>query len=479
MNLYSPRTRSFILLKFFALFILISGSTASFAAGLWGTHLKPFSAQSPWNSRPVDPVLGDFEIPRSEYFPTVAQGAYSTGAFLAAPDDQSMQVLALPGRRGVWDPDAEEFQSAIGIAHWPAGVLPASGSDGHADIVDPVLGIVHSFFQLRNIDGQWRAAQYAWTSIGGRGWGEPGHYFQGARAAAVPSLGGIIRKHEIDDGDAIYTHALAASLTFNALSANPTYVYPATSADANAATTNTGRIPEGALLMLPAGFDTSTIGNVKLRKVAETLKVYGAYVVDRNFGTPFVIYVENGSNFSLHGNKWDNAVARDLDRIRAALRQVVKTNGWLDGDGKPMEMERRLNLLSMRGAWKLNSGPRVGVFNTWQQRVLFAPASGPAVQTNYSNRNLNPVSWAVPQAGEAYRLTVNASGGARLRLQLFALKSSAKLFDSGELEDRRVVVFNWPAEQTRAVAVVYSGDGGQASSVGGSLVAVDSTEAKR
>ena len=109
--------------------------------------------------------------------------------------------------------------------------------------------------------------------------------------------------------------------------------------------------------MLPAGFDTSTIGNVKLRKVAETLKVYGAYVVDRNFGTPFVIYVENGSNFSLHGNKWDNAVARDLDRIRAALRQVVKTNGWLDGDGKPMEMERRLNLLSMRGAWKLNSGP--------------------------------------------------------------------------------------------------------------------------
>jgi hypothetical protein len=427
----------------------------------------------------VTPLLGNFEIPRSDYFPTVAQGKYSTGVFLAAAEDQPVSVLALQGRRGVWIPDAEEYRQSIAVAHWPADVLPASGSDGHADIVDPGLGIVHSFFQLKNIDGQWRAGQYAWTSIGGRGWGEPGHYFQGARAAAVPSMGGIIRKHEVDDGDALYRHALAASLTFNALSANPAYIYPATSADSNAATTNSGGIPEGALLMLPASFDTSTISNAKLRKVAETLKVYGAYVVDRNFGTPFVIYVENGSDFNLHGSKWDNAVARDLDRIRAALRQVVKTSGWLDGDGKAMKMDRRLNLLSMRGAWKLDSGNQAGVYDTWQQRLMFAPASGPVVQTNYSGRILNPVTWAIPKAGEAFRLTVHATGGARLRLQLFALKSSQKLFDSGELADERVVVFNWPAEQARAVAIAYSGVGGQASSVGGSLVAVGGDEAER
>jgi len=480
MNSYLPKEGLFFyLLKYIIVFISLGGSMAVFAEGLWGTYLKPFSVQSPWNARPVAPVLDNFEIPRSDYFPTVAQGKYSTGVFLASADDQSMPVLALPGRRGVWIPDAEEYRQTVEIAHWPAGVLPASGSDGHADIVDPGLGIVHSFFQLKNIDGQWRAGQYAWTSIGGRGWGEPGHYFQGARAAAVPSMGGIIRKHEVDDGDGIYRHALAASLTFNALSANPAYVYPATSADGSAATTNTGRIPEGALLMLPGNFDTLTISNAKLRKVAETLKVYGAYVVDRNVGTPFVIYVENGIDFNLHGSKWDNAVARDLDRIRAALRQVIKTSGWLDGDGKAMKMDRRLNLLSMRGAWKLDSGNQAGVYDTWQQRLMFAPASGPVVQTNYSGRILNPITWAIPKAGEAFRLTTYATGGARLRLQLFALRSSQKLFDSGELADERVVVFNWPAEQARAVAIAYSGVGGQASSVGGSLVAVGGDEAER
>ncbi|MGC8035661.1 hypothetical protein ACP3WA_26485, partial [Salmonella enterica] len=77
------------------------------------------------------------------------------------------------------------------------------------------------------------------------------------------------------------------TMTYNGLSAKPTYVFPATSADVNAAKVNSGPFPEGALMMLPPSFDTSKITNEEVRRIAETLKRYGAYVIDANDGTPF------------------------------------------------------------------------------------------------------------------------------------------------------------------------------------------------
>ena len=325
----------------------------------WGTYSKPFAADSLWNSRPVNPVLGEFVIPTSEYFPTVASGAYSTGVFLSGPDDAAVTVTGIPGSKGLWDPDAESHHD-VTIPRWPEDVIPASGNDGHADIVDPIGGMIHSFYKLQQLDGKWVAAQYAWSKLNGRGWGDPAHYFQGARAAGVPTSAGLIRKHEIDDGDTLYRHALAMSLTFNALAPDPAYVFPATSADTNASDSNTGSIPEGALMMLPESFDTGSIDNPALRKVAETLKVYGAYVVDRNYGTPFVIYVENGSGFKLHAGGWNSNVADDLDRIRAALRQVVAADGWMDGEGNGFDVDNNLNILSMRGNWQMQSGTTPG-----------------------------------------------------------------------------------------------------------------------
>ena len=160
----------------------------------------------------------------------------------------------------------------------------------------------------------------------------------------------------VNDGDTLFRHALAMSLTVTALSPAPTYIFPATAADRGAEKLNSGRIPEGALMMLPADYDTANIKDARLRKVADTLKVYGAYVVDRNDGTPFVIYVENGTNLGLHKPVWNNSVVRELDRMRAALRQVVSVDSWLDGNDKPMQIEQRLNLLSMRGPWRVSKG---------------------------------------------------------------------------------------------------------------------------
>ena len=448
-----------------------AGAAASSASSAtWGQYAIPFAVDSLWNSKPVAPVFGTFVIPESDYFPAVAEGQWSTGVFLSSASDRAVTVTGLPGGKGLWDPDAEAYHD-VTIPRWPGTVIPASASDGHADIVDPIAGMIHSFFQLKFQGGRWTASQYAWTRIDGRGWGDPAHYFQGARAAAVPTMAGLIRKHEVNDGRPTYLHALAMSLTFNALASKPTYVYPATSADTNAATTNTGAIPEGGLLMLPTSYDTQKIANPDLRKVAETLKVFGAYVVDRNYGTPFAIYVENGSGYNLHKGGWNNAVAAELNRIRQSLRLVVSTSGFVDGNGRRFEPNKNLNLLSMRGPWSIQSGAAAGKFDTWAQTVVFPGSSTRTVMVNYSSRGMNPVSWALPSAGTQYRLTVIAASGAKMQLQVIDKATGKKAFDSGELGNSQSSTFIWPAGTTAITLYVMSGVG-SGSSVRGELLKV-------
>jgi hypothetical protein len=449
----------------------MTSAGSSGASTGWGSYLTPFSATSPWNSRPVEPAFGSFVIPRSKYFPSVSAGKWSTSVFLSDSSDRPVTVVGAPGGKEVWDPDAEAFHD-VEIPRWPPNVAPAAERDGHAEIVDPATGIVHSFWKLRYLDGRWTAAQYAWTCVDGRGWGDPAHYFQGARAAGVSAAAGLIRKHEIADGAPMYRHALAMSLTFNALSASPTYVFPATSADTNAATANSGQIPVGALLMLPPFFDARKIEDPALRKIVETLKVYGAYVVDRNHGTPFAIYVEIDSGFSLHRGGWNKGVARDLDKIRLALRQVVSVAGWIDGDGRPYTGTKNLNLLSMRGPWRVLAGSTEGTFDTWAQAVVFPTTSVRTEQVNATSRGLSAVSWALPIAGERYQLTAYATGGAKLRLQIRAKAANAIRVDTGELGDRETASFVWP--DTSGTVAVYALSGvGTPSSVRGRLIRAD------
>jgi hypothetical protein len=443
--------------------------------GVFGTYLRPYAADSLWNSRPLNPVFGTFVIPKSSYFPTVASGGYSTGVFLASATDAPMTIVG-PGSTatktvGVADPDSGTNR-VITLPRWPAAVLPASGTDGHADIVDPVTNIVHSFWQLRQQNGRWTAAMYSWSKLGGTGWGDPSHYYQGARAVGIPASAGLIRKHEIKDGLAAYPHALAMSLTFNGLAngaSHPAYVFPATAAD-NSASANTGAIPQGSLLMLPPNFDSSAIVNPDLRKIVETLKLYGAYVVDRNTGTPFVIYVENDSGFNLMPKGWDNSVADQLDKIRAALRQVTSAQAWVDGNGDMMAArnapQQNVNIVSMRGGWYRQSGTGTAAYDPITQNFSFGATTTKTVYVNANNTGLTPVKWAKPQAGTYVNFTVRATGGARLRLQV----KSGNTFthDTWDLVDGRSVRILWPANAS-IVLIASSGTSGP-SSVNATLV---------
>ena len=225
-------------------------------------------------------------------------------------------------------------------------------------------------------------------------------------------------------------------------------MYPATTADASASA-NTGAIPLGGLMMLPASFNSAAIVNPELRKVAETLKTYGAYVVDRNYDTAYSIYVENGANFSLM-KTWDARVIADLENIRAALRQVVGVESWLDGDGNKRQTPAQPEILSMRGIWQLPlGGLSAGVFDSWRQSVVFPATAKKISAVNYTS--LSKVSWSVPAGGTAMRFLSATTGGATMRLQVMV--AGVVTVDSGNMFNGVWHDFTWPKAAANTVTV--------------------------
>jgi hypothetical protein len=434
-----------------------NSSSASSPAGSgpsWATYERPFARDSLWNSRPVNPVLDMTVIPPTRWGPTITANDYSVAAFLAQASDGPMTVHG-PDGQGVGDPDTGHARP-ITVPRWPAAVAAAPGTDGHADIVDPIDGVVHSFWQLRREGGTWRATMYAWAPLAGRGWGDPAHYYQGARATGVPSIAGLIRKHEINDGQPLYRHALALSLDASALSAQPAYVFPATAADFNAATTNTGSIPQGALLMLPAGFDTARLRSAALRKVAETLKVYGARVVDRNTTTRFALYAEIGSGFNLMPQGWDNTVAEDLQIIADALRPLVSASVWLDGDGQSFVPSQKLNMLSMRGPWMLEQGGGGGSFDSARQALVFPSTGSTIVLRQTSGNGIGRLAWAQLRSGTTYRFSVEAAGNATLKLEFRSPSSYAVTTATPSLGHGQQATVTVPTDGSQPVLVATS-----------------------
>lgn len=442
-------------------------------AAEFGSFEKPFTSSSLWYSKPIDPVFDSFVIPTSNYFPAIQEGKYSTRCYFATAKDSPMKLKPAVGKKGVYDADAESFSDEIIIPHWPEELEPAEGDDGHADIFDTTSGIIYSFWQLKKVDGVWRTTHVGWMPLNGSGWGDPAHYHQGSRASGVPSCAGIIRKHELNDGDDMYHHALAISLTNNALSPSPAYIFPATAADSSASKKNTGRIPEGALLMLPQDFDTSVIKDATLRKVANTLKVYGAYVVDMNYGTPFVIYVEIGSGLKIGKGGWNYKLGQELHFVRENLRMVKAAGGWLDGNGQPFSPNKNLNLLSMRGPWVPSNGKPLGKFVPTQQAVVFQNTDSPVIQSNYSDRSMPAIDWAKPQKGQRYTLKAVTTGGASLRFKIIDKETKKQVYDSRDLQNNESVTFEWPVDSFYPLVTVRSGVGDASSARGILLRATD------
>jgi hypothetical protein len=433
-----------------------SASAPPWGDAAFGTPWRPFAKDSLWNSRPLRPVLGPETLAATRWDPAVTASDYAVKVFVAQASDGPLTVRG-PGGAGVADPEHGTAQPVL-IPRWPANVQPAPGSDGHADLIDPVSGVVHSFWQLRRERGAWVATMHAWTRLDGSGWGSPAHPYQGARAAGVPSLAGLMRSHEVDDGLPLYRHALAMSLDASSLAAEPAHVFPATAADFDAARTNRGRIPQGSLLMLPPEFDVAALPHPQLRKIAETLKVYGARVVDRNHQTRFVLYAEIGSGLSLSASGWNPAVAQGLRAIADALRPLADSAGWIDGEGQHFEPRRKLDLLALRGPWTVEQGRAPGRYDSAQRALVFAAGAPTVVQRQDAAQGLSRLPSAQPQAGRRYRLAVQATGGATLQLLWREAAGPRPLPASAALGDGQQWSFTWPQDAGPPLLRAASGD---------------------
>jgi len=446
----------------------IAASAASSAAQARFEH--PFAVDSPWNLRPIAPVLGQLVVPESKYVPMIENTTLSTGVYLARSSDPQQVITPCPGKPGVYDADREAMLTELVIPRWPNDAFPATGGDGHAEIVDPAMDVIHSFWQLRRTGTGWCAIHYGWSKLSGRGWGDPAHYHQGARAAGVPSMAGLIRKHEVEDESPFYRHALAMSLDVDTgMGHKPLYVYPATSTDTSAKVTHRGDIPMGTLMMLPATFDSTKLRTAPLRKIAETLKLYGAYVVDSNRGTPFVIYAEIGSKLDLHQGGWNNAAANDLQAIRAGLRNVVATSGWTDDKGRKVKPQASaFNLLSLRGPWFLTRGSKAGTYDSFGQALTFPKTTSPVEMQAISHNGFLRVDWAKPQPGDRYRFSVKAQGGATLKMQIDGC--NGKAVESNKLGNQAYFDFAWPDQLCSIRLIANSGEDSLPSSIEATLI---------
>lgn len=418
----------------------------------FGNYLHPFHSKSLWNCKAVDAVLDTQVIKENIYPPFAGPSNLSVAVFEAADSDGPMTIYADPTKGYIRDPDALENKQSITVPRWPSSATPATGGDGHCDVVDSVTGIIHSFWQLKKqSNGQLTAVMYSWTYVTGSGWGDPAHYYQGARAAAVCPSGGLIRKHEVLDTLANYNHALAMSLPFEELAPNPAYCYPATSADAYAASLNKGTFPEGTLFMLPPTFDSSQLADHELRKIANTLKIYGAYVVDQNVGTPFSIYAEIGSAIDLSKGAGQVRNNADLHIIRSALRKVISAR-FVSQYGVEVFSDSNPNIFTMRGVWSIDPTgvflpiTKKPVYDTWKQALVF-PASTTIVEATEGNgTGFTPVSWAKMKSGETMKMSVTSTNGGQLKLVIWSGGTVSRIipyFGNGESATFTLPVNGW------------------------------------
>ena len=235
---------------------------------------RAFSNASVWNV-PAAPQSIAPSNPYADQFPAGKQmelsgtpdnPTYSSPIYFASPGDPVAPVnVTIPD----WAPQ--------GVIRWdgkpipvPAGVTPASGSDGHLTVVSA---------DRRTSWEMWRC-----TSAGPAGYTAaiivqfdltgPGYSNKmddtSARGSGTPLISTTLRADEALSG---VNHALG--ITVPNVGGSPVYP-PATHTDGGG-----GGIEYGMLFVLRPDYPVSPGASVGVRNVIQALKTYGAYVVDQ------------------------------------------------------------------------------------------------------------------------------------------------------------------------------------------------------
>lgn len=277
-----------------------------------GTADVPFSAASPWNT-PLATGTPWRDEPRlrAEHW-WVNYESYSIPVVRGSAGDPLVAV-SVPASWG--------WPAGTLTLHVPVGVTGATGTDGALAVVSD--GVAYDFWQFQRADATHAsAAAYAEASTAtGTGFGTA-HPFLGAgiRAAGSSTLAGLLTGTDVT-GPAEIRHALAVSLLGSELRSD--FVPPAI---ANEGPGDTGTIPMGSRLGIPAGTPMPTGLSPLGQRIWRALVTYGAFVVDQHGGSsPVILYADPLSvpagSIGPVREFW-NGVPSDLDRIMPFVRVV-------------------------------------------------------------------------------------------------------------------------------------------------------------
>ncbi len=156
----------------------------------------------------------------------------------------------------------------------PAGATPAPGSDGSLEIIDPVRGLLYSFWQAhRSSAGAWTTSWGTIESING-----PGNRTISGRPAntgsGISAVAGVVTLADLASGRIDHALSFSSRLTCS------TFVAPATKSDGH--TPGPRCLPEGSRLQLDPAVNLSAIAGITPFElmVGRALQSYGAICKD-------------------------------------------------------------------------------------------------------------------------------------------------------------------------------------------------------
>lgn len=192
---------------------------------------------------------------------------------------------------------------------------PDPEGDGPMVVIDEQDGCIYDFWQIRNVNGQWKASWGNALPLNSNGIFEKGF---SARGSGFELLQGMIWPQELEAGK--IEHALAFSYD-HTKAGGP--VLPATESDGTS--NDDWAIPEGALVQLNPAIDLSTYGlDENEMIIAKALQEYGMYCVDDGGGITLYAVNPNSVSTNPYEKIWGDRTYFDLSKLPVEQFRILK-----------------------------------------------------------------------------------------------------------------------------------------------------------
>lgn len=269
-----------------------------------GTHFF-FRSDSPWNADIPEHAV--YYGPSDARTAGIRRTTVSSGTVVWAVNAQQDYAIpvhqAAPGgptrvvRVQDYFGNPRRFDFYVEVP-WPAGAVPATGTDKHFCVLDPDGVTSHDFWLLRQVGSEWVAASYSRTRLDGSGWNlfpyelespsnpygrNPAEAIAGvgaARAVSVALLGGLITEEDVDAG--VINHAIGMAVPREFIRRGPR-VHPAdpTNGWYDGDASSTGPLAYSMRFALPRNLDIESLGlSSEWVMVADAWQRKGVFLFD-------------------------------------------------------------------------------------------------------------------------------------------------------------------------------------------------------